>query len=1235
MYPTDPSDSHLQDRAVEFRALKSLVVVFLLTLAAVFYPWQPVVAVFGVGYLAYMFRYYTRRVGVYTGEDLSVRHDRLEYGLLGFAAATVGTLLAIETAFSEEWTLGGFLSLPAVEFTDVNAFIEEPTLLLAWVVVLIPVVAASYVGLQFRKRLLVGVNTDAAAVRATLWDGLARLPVVLLWIAVLNAGPIYDIWQPVVEQTAAQLDLSPDLAPAFGVVLGDAFEPVLVGSIGTTAVVVGSYLAVQRWKYPDATVPEVLGYRGLLSPSRRSHQLNVVVPVAVYLLYAIGIAATIGTEPLGERRLLAAVVLSVLVGANVLARTTTGVEAASEWVARHVDAVVVGLGVGAAGLVALGPVVPADAGVPTLLLSYPVVGIPAAYAGNRLGGQYEIRNISAYVDRIEADWDAFDEATTDRLFVHSDARDNSLRAAAVDGLASSVQASAYRQDDALDVFSDALRSDDRAVVRSGVRGLATALSYSQPPGTYDRLVEAGTPERVVGYLDSEDGRTRILAAESAARIYTLELSTSRTVPSDRLAEQHVDELAGTAEDNPQDRMVRDAVVEYFATLWYTGVQVESRDPREPALQNVLGHLLRLSGGGSQGDGLTAALAVTGERADADGTRVAVALDHLDSGNAGTRYLAAHVVRSSLDRHTDRIETDRLAALLEDESPAVRWMGAEAIATLLRFGPDRGDALRDRLVLHLEENQDAPGRPEAAVLRALSTMDADRLISHPTASSTVAAYVGDAGPLVAQPAAELLSSLVAGSRSIARRESVRAAIRRGLTHDSSDVRLACLEAVVAIVEDADGAAEEFVEGLAANLDAEGRRGVLAAVTLAEVVDASPEAGVEILPALAAGLQNRTPVDARSVPFMVRGGTVSAVTVDIVADAVALDPGRGEPLIDPLVALATTAEQSTLVGIFRVLSALSEEFPDASTEAVESAAVAVEEGRVSIRRDAAQVLANVAAYHPDAVVPFVDRLVVATDDDSPRVRSSALVALRNVCAAVPAAIEDDIHRIIGRLDDDSSVVRKHAARLIATVADREPEIVEPAAETSDRLRRLQRDPAVDVDPERLQDASTAIQTGVAATDVESAPTEREEIWTPESADEMGVSGDTNVFEPVGDDFDPSFDEEFDEEELADADHPAEDTTDSGADASPSTADIEKQGTVIEDNGPTDDDLGDRSTVIEDDGSPDDDLGDRSTVIEDDGSPDDEEGQNDGINIEDHSTVIERDGDLEDDERTGGDS
>lgn len=1285
MHPIDQSDAHLRDRAVEFRAVKSLVVVLAVTLAAVFYPWQPVVAVFAVGYVAYQYRYYRNRIGVYSSEDRSVRQDRLEYGLFGLGVAVAGTLLAIGAVFREEWTLGGFLSLPAVDFTDLQALLEEPMLPLAWLVALAPAVAASYVGLQFRKRLLAGVDSDDAAVRATVWDALARLPIVLLWFAVLGVGPVFDIWRPVVEEVATQLDLTTELAPEFSVVLGEAFGPVVVGSIAATAAVTGAYLGVQRRKYLDATVPEVLGYRGLAPPSRAAHRMNVVVPAGVLLLYAAGILTAVGTGPLDEQRLLVAVGVSALVGANLFARTTTTVERASEWTAERLDAVVVGLVVGAAGLVALGPVVGADAPVSELLLSYPVVAAPATYAGNRLAGEYESRSLAAYADRVAADWNAFDEATTDRLFVHSGARDPSLRATAIDALASSVQASTYRKDDALDVFAEALASDDGAVVRSGLRGLATVLSYDQSPATYDRLTAAGVTDQVTPWLDSGDGHARSLAAETLARLNALETTATGTVPAERLSPDHVRELREVVEANPEHWPLRSAVVEYFATLWYEGVHGAERDPTAPGTQALLGSLLTLSATGEQVS-TTAAFAVTGARADADETRFSLALDHLDGDQVATRYLAAHLVRSSLDRHAGSVDPDRVLALLEDPSPAVRWMGAEAVATLLRFDPSRGPELRDRLVLHLEENRDAPGRPESAVLRALAGMDEEHLVSHPTAATTIAAYVDDGAGAAAQPAAEVLTALVEASRSIARQEPVRDAVEHGLTHDEPAVRRACLDATVAIVEDAGEAGRAFVDGLAANLDAEGERGVLAAVALARIVEAVPEAGPGITAGLVRGLRNHTPVDRQSVPFMVRGGTVSAVTVDIVADAVATDPGRAEALIEPLVDLATTAERSTLAGIFRVLADLSAEFPDTAKAAVESAAVAIEQNRVSTRRDAAQVLANVAAYHPDAVAPFVDRLVLATDDDSPRVRAAALVALRNVCAALPGAVESDIHRIVGRLDDDSSVVRKHAARLIATVADREPELIEPAAETSDRLRRLQRDPAVDVDAERLQTASTAIQTGVSATDIEDKPTnqEKSEIWTPESADEMGVSGDTEVFEPVGDDFDPSFDEEIEEELDTEIDEPVDEsaTQDSPLaveDETPPTAedendDLGDQETVIEDESTAEEspgDLGDHDTVIEDDSEGEsgdglgghdtiikddgddessDDLGDHDTVIEggsdnqpgdlgdratviDDGTDDDggEDGadERDGPDIEDHTTVIEPDGSESDDE------
>ena len=112
MKPIDPSDSHLEDRAIEFRVLKSLVVVFLVTLASVFFRWEFVFGAFAVGYVAYRARYYGRRVGVYSTDDLDIWADRLEYGLLGFVAVTVGAAVAVEAVFPPDWNLGGFLSLP-------------------------------------------------------------------------------------------------------------------------------------------------------------------------------------------------------------------------------------------------------------------------------------------------------------------------------------------------------------------------------------------------------------------------------------------------------------------------------------------------------------------------------------------------------------------------------------------------------------------------------------------------------------------------------------------------------------------------------------------------------------------------------------------------------------------------------------------------------------------------------------------------------------------------------------------------------------------------------------------------------------------------------------------------------------------------------------------------------------------------------------------------------------------
>jgi len=1267
MQPTDPSDSHLTDRIGEIRAVKTAIVLVLVALAAVFYPWTLVLAVFAVGYTAYMYRYYRRRIGVYTNTDLTVQHDRLEYGLLGFVGAAAIFLLANQAIFAEEWELGGFLSLPAVDFTDFNALLEEPIVPIAWIALILPVAALSYVGIQFRKRLLVGVDSSAAAVRATIWDGLGRIPIALLWVAVLTLGPVYDVWEPAITEVATQLNIEPQTTVEFAVIFGEAFDPLVIGSLAVSVAAVGSYLFVQRQKYDNLTIPEVIGYRGLLAPFQGSDQVNVIVPVAAYVLYAAAAVTGLGTIPVNDVALVAAVALSVLVGADILAMTTKTIGSLSSTLGENVDAVVVGLVTGAVALPAMGLTVGTESSLATLAVAYPVIAVPAAFGSNWIVSKHVAKQISSYSERVENDWNEFDESTVDRLFIYSDARDNTLRSAAVRGLASSLQAASYRKDDGLTVMNEAIRSNDPDVVHSGLRGISILLRDNRSPETYHQLATAGAPTLIASYLDSDDEQTRVFAAQAAARVYTAELGAAQSVSPDRLNESHISRMNQVVDSNTANPQLMGAVTEYFATLWYmlsTGDEIHATDDR---LQRILGSIIWMSDYSDPYTRQKTVFAVTGIPARADEERLDFALDHLESNNEESRYMTAHVVRSSLDRHVDQVETEQLIALLEDPVPSVRRIGAETLASLLDHDADRGPQVRDRLLLHLEENQESPGRAERSVIRTLAKLEPKSLISHPTGPSTIAAYVGEQNQIVAGPAAQLLRSLTESSRGVAQKESVRTAIEQGLTHSSPEVRLACLEAVAVIVDYGITDSRQFVGGLGANLGIDGRNGVLAAVTLSEILETSPDAGLDIVSDLAAGLRNQTAVDTQTIPFLVRGGTVSAVTVEIVEDVVTLDPSHGKPVIEPLLDLATAVDRSTLGSILGVLVVLSEEFPDESQNAVEVAAVGIEDGSMSIRRDAAQVLANVAAYHPEAVEPFVDHLMVTIEDNSSRVRATALVALRNVCTAIPEAIESDIHRIIGRLDDDSAVVRKQAADLISTVADRDPKLIDQEAEAADRLRRLQRDPAVDVDAERLQDASTAIQTGIATDEADEQ--DKEEIWEPESSDEMGVSGDTKVFEPIGDDFDPEFDDEFDQggspEEEADSQEPAPaevstDTTDQvagqetviepdqsddlgeqdtviasdtssdppgeteqAADSGSDTADVGEQDTAIESDEPAadpgdTDEIGDDETVIEDDST--DDVSEQDTVIESETSVD--ESDNSADELSDKETVIKDD-------------
>ncbi|PSP27794.1 hypothetical protein BRC65_04015 [Halobacteriales archaeon QH_2_65_14] len=636
MKPIDPSDSHLEDRAIEFRVLKSLVVVFLVTLASVFFRWEFVFGAFAVGYVAYRARYYGRRVGVYSTDDLDIWADRLEYGLLGFVAVTVGVAVAVEAVFPPDWILGGFLSLPPIDFTDIQGLLQEPLIPVGWAVVVAPVVGASYVALQFRKRLLVGLDSRRGAVRATIWDSLVYLPVSFLWIAVLTMGPVYDVWEPVVDAVSTELELTPGTTGGFGVIFGERFAPVVSAGIGVPAAVVGAYLGVQRRKYEDATMPEILGYRGFMPPSRDFHQLNAVAPAGTYALYAVAIFVTLGTLPVAEPALLLGVAVAAVVGANVLGKTTTTLQSLSEELGESVDAVVVGFALGLVLVAVALPVVGAKAQSGEVLLAYPVLGVPLTYAGNWLAGRQAVSSTSEYADSVEADWNAFDESMTDRLFVYSDTRDNTLRAAAIDGLASSVRANTYRKGEALDVFGRALASDDEEIVRAGLRGIAGVLAYDRSKETYERLAHAGAPGWITWYLDSSSERTRILAAEAGARIFAVALDVGESTPAEQLDEDDVEGIGDVVEHNPNEPALVAAVVEYFSRLWFVAArQDDGIGPNHPDVQRVLGTLIWLSEYADENTRLAAAFAVTGERAVADEERLTLALDRLDSESTVT------------------------------------------------------------------------------------------------------------------------------------------------------------------------------------------------------------------------------------------------------------------------------------------------------------------------------------------------------------------------------------------------------------------------------------------------------------------------------------------------------------------------------------------------------------------------------------------------------------------------
>ena len=1107
---------------LEFRALFSALVVAVVSLLLVFFQWQLVFPLVALAYLGYKYLHYWRRVDPDRDLDADPPPGRLlEKMVVVFVVVFLATRLAVFPLFNPVWS-PATLGVPQFDLSDLGTFLDQLLPFVgAWVTVLVPLATVSYVVSQFSHRLRGGVTSRVAALRAALWETIARVPIALAWAAIFTLGPVYALWRGLLATVVGSAGVSIPLAVGIAPVVdagGRVFFVVLAFGHLVPLFVVGAYEVASRTKYGDLTVPEVLGFRGLYPPDPVAAPVNYALPAVAYLVYA---AVAVVYVPVGPLR--GALLLPPLV-ALVVATDVRGVVSRigrALPTGAGVDPVVAGLcaGLGFLALFVLTRLGGVGLGVdPAAAIFFPVLAAPLALGSNAAASLLKTQRAEAFRERVDENPDAFDEATVDRLLVYADARSDRLRAGAVDALASAVWASPYRETESLATFEAALGHDDPQFSRPGLRGIVLLFRADRGLDSVGGLLETDLFGTVTGALDSGDGRTRALAAEAVSRMVTTGYRAGRAdelltsvggVPLDGV------ENAVTGEEAHQ--FLTDAAVETFALLWWARDGAVGATLSGPDRQRILTDLVWWSAFASDVPRGKAAFAVASGPAPVDEQGLDAVRQQLGNEVPLTRFVAAHVVRSSMADHADLFSAAELVGLLEDDYELVRWAGADALRTYVEVTGD-SEGVLGSLLDHLDAaDPEHAGAAEATVLATLELVDEDVVAEREGVDETVARYVGSDDGAVAASAARVLASFVERNPTGGRAQAVRTSLEAGLTHESDAVRAHCARAAAAVVADDPSNGRPFVRGLILNLGATDERGEMAASALVQVLEDYPEYGTEFLPEMVGGLRNPTTISRQYAGAMVVGRTVSGVTARILAEITEYDTSGADVLVGPLVDLAGNSESATREYVFAALANISEDYPDETRQALPAAQSALDSGDVRVRRNAGQVLSNVAIEFPDAVAPFASALIVAVDDTDPQMRSIALVTLGTVGADAPEAVEPDIRRIIGRLDDDSSLVREHAAKALVTIATKHPEIVEPAAEASDRLRRAQRDPAVDIDEDLVQDAANAIRTGTPPGEAVEGESQEgsTDIFTPESAAEAGQSGDTRVFEPPSED------------------------------------------------------------------------------------------------------------------------
>lgn len=241
-------------------------------------------------------------------------------------------------------------------------------------------------------------------------------------------------------------------------------------------------------------------------------------------------------------------------------------------------------------------------------------------------------------------------------------------------------------------------------------------------------------------------------------------------------------------------------------------------------------------------------------------------------------------------------------------------------------------------------------------------------------------------------------------------------------------------------------------------ATGKERRLALLDVSHVAEEQPEACLDAIPVLTAGLESAEP-------------GIQAEVLHILAAITEAYPDQVTPAADDAIAcLEPGAHPDTITPALSVVSAIADREPGMVVDAVPKLAALLQEDGLD-ETAAITALQRIAGAHPDAVVPVAPRLIEYVEDGTDTHRIAALGVLGMLAKQYPHVAEEVLPTAVELLDAESDMLRANAAGLLADLADEFPRQLESSVP---RVVEL-----LDDDDEKVRYNATSILARVAKT------------------------------------------------------------------------------------------------------------------------------------------------------------